>query len=81
MKKENLPSKICPSCNRSFNWRKKWKLNIRYATAISCKYIFTKIGHLKPNSIINIDSCSTIEQPLLIDMFRTNLKCIGKYAL
>ncbi|MDB2461449.1 DUF2256 domain-containing protein [Gammaproteobacteria bacterium] len=27
MKKENLPSKICPTCNRSFNWRKKWKLN------------------------------------------------------
>ena len=27
MKKENLPSKICPTCNRPFVWRKKWKLN------------------------------------------------------
>jgi hypothetical protein len=24
IKKINLPSKICPSCNRSFSWRKKW---------------------------------------------------------
>lgn len=23
-KKPNLPSKICPVCNRSFAWRKKW---------------------------------------------------------
>ena len=23
--KINLPSKICKSCNRPFNWRKKWK--------------------------------------------------------
>ncbi len=27
MKKQNLPSKICPVCKRSFVWRKKWKLN------------------------------------------------------
>ncbi|MEE2775126.1 MAG: DUF2256 domain-containing protein [Pseudomonadota bacterium] len=25
MKKENLPSKICVACGRSFLWRKKWK--------------------------------------------------------
>ena len=24
---ENLPTKICPVCKRSFTWRKKWKLN------------------------------------------------------
>ncbi|MAJ30227.1 MAG: hypothetical protein CMQ73_03095 [Gammaproteobacteria bacterium] len=24
MKKSNLPRKVCPVCNRSFNWRKKW---------------------------------------------------------
>ena len=27
MKKDNLPSKICPVCNIPFDWRKKWKLN------------------------------------------------------
>ena len=27
MKKENLPSKICSVCKRSFIWRKKWRLN------------------------------------------------------
>ena len=27
MKKQNLPSKICPICKRSFVWRKKWRLN------------------------------------------------------
>ncbi|MGB1517777.1 MAG: DUF2256 domain-containing protein [Crocinitomicaceae bacterium] len=25
MKKTNLPVKICVSCKRPFNWRKKWK--------------------------------------------------------
>ena len=25
MKKEHLPSKMCPVCNRPFNWRKKWR--------------------------------------------------------
>jgi len=23
--KENLPQKICATCNRPFTWRKKWK--------------------------------------------------------
>ncbi|MFK7863297.1 MAG: DUF2256 domain-containing protein [Pseudohongiellaceae bacterium] len=23
-KKLNLPQKMCPACNRLFNWRKKW---------------------------------------------------------
>jgi len=27
VKKEHLPSKICPVCKRPFVWRKKWKLN------------------------------------------------------
>jgi len=27
VKKQNLPSKICPVCKRPFVWRKKWKLN------------------------------------------------------
>ncbi|WP_440911410.1 DUF2256 domain-containing protein [Candidatus Pelagibacter sp.] len=27
LKKQNLPSKICPTCKRPFVWRKKWRLN------------------------------------------------------
>lgn len=23
--KSNLPSKLCPACNRPFSWRKKWE--------------------------------------------------------
>ncbi|MFP4314202.1 MAG: DUF2256 domain-containing protein [Alphaproteobacteria bacterium] len=26
-KKENLPIKICPVCERQFSWRKKWDKN------------------------------------------------------
>ena len=25
MKKENLPTKICPVCKKEFTWRKKWE--------------------------------------------------------
>ncbi|MDA9360692.1 DUF2256 domain-containing protein [Flavobacteriaceae bacterium] len=25
VKKTNLPTKICPSCERPFSWRKKWE--------------------------------------------------------
>ncbi len=25
VKKSLMPSKICPACGRSFNWRKKWE--------------------------------------------------------
>ncbi len=27
VKKQNLPSKICISCNKPFAWRKKWEKN------------------------------------------------------
>ncbi|AYN67620.1 DUF2256 domain-containing protein [Euzebyella marina] len=27
LKKENLPKKICPVCERPFSWRKKWEKN------------------------------------------------------
>ncbi|WP_282146234.1 DUF2256 domain-containing protein [Alteromonas stellipolaris] len=27
MKKCDLPSKMCPVCNRPFTWRKKWEKN------------------------------------------------------
>jgi hypothetical protein len=27
IKKENLPSKICITCNKPFTWRKKWEKN------------------------------------------------------
>ncbi|WP_420150666.1 DUF2256 domain-containing protein [Spirosoma sp.] len=26
-KKQDLPSKTCPVCNRPFSWRKKWERN------------------------------------------------------
>jgi hypothetical protein len=26
-KKSDLPEKVCPACNRPFNWRKKWEKN------------------------------------------------------
>jgi hypothetical protein len=25
IKKKDLPTKICPVCNRPFSWRKKWE--------------------------------------------------------
>ncbi len=34
MKKEYLPEKICPVCNRPFTWRKKWEKN--WETVIYC---------------------------------------------
>ncbi|RNL52600.1 DUF2256 domain-containing protein [Pedobacter jejuensis] len=27
VKKENLPTKMCPVCHRPFTWRKKWEKN------------------------------------------------------
>ncbi|WP_083271653.1 DUF2256 domain-containing protein [Alteromonas lipolytica] len=27
MRKSDLPSKICPVCQRPFSWRKKWEKN------------------------------------------------------
>ncbi|WP_133559220.1 DUF2256 domain-containing protein [Pedobacter duraquae] len=35
MKKQDLPTKICPVCNRPFAWRKKWEKNwesVRYCS-------------------------------------------------
>ncbi|WP_296618715.1 DUF2256 domain-containing protein [Marivirga sp.] len=35
LKKSELPSKVCPRCNRSFSWRKKWKKdwdNVKYCS-------------------------------------------------
>ncbi len=35
MNKRDLPQKICPVCNRSFAWRKKWKKDwqqVRYCS-------------------------------------------------
>lgn len=34
-KKNFLPEKICPACNRPFKWRKKWAKNwelVRYCS-------------------------------------------------
>ncbi|MGV6839414.1 MAG: DUF2256 domain-containing protein [Planktomarina sp.] len=35
VKKQNLPSKTCPVCNRPFIWHKKWEKNwadVRYCS-------------------------------------------------
>ncbi|MEL0011012.1 MAG: DUF2256 domain-containing protein [Bacteroidota bacterium] len=35
MKKSELPTKICPVCERPFTWRKKWKKDwdqVRYCS-------------------------------------------------
>jgi hypothetical protein len=34
IKKQNLPQKICPVCQRPFSWRKKWEKN--WETVIYC---------------------------------------------
>jgi hypothetical protein len=36
-KKQNLPTKICPVCNRSFAWRKKWEKNWEHVIYCSQK--------------------------------------------
>ncbi|WP_071968860.1 DUF2256 domain-containing protein [Alteromonas mediterranea] len=35
MKKSDLPTKMCPVCERPFTWRKKWEKNwenVRYCS-------------------------------------------------
>ncbi|AXA68643.1 MULTISPECIES: DUF2256 domain-containing protein [Pseudomonas] len=35
MKKADLPTKLCPVCQRPFTWRKKWERNwdeVRYCS-------------------------------------------------
>ncbi|WP_394220250.1 DUF2256 domain-containing protein [Alteromonas gracilis] len=35
MKKSDLPTKMCPVCQRPFTWRKKWEKNwehVRYCS-------------------------------------------------
>lgn len=35
LKKSELPSKVCPVCNKPFNWRKKWDKdweNVKYCS-------------------------------------------------
>jgi len=35
VKKEHLPTKVCPACERPFAWRKKWALTwetVRYCS-------------------------------------------------
>ncbi|MEZ7227064.1 DUF2256 domain-containing protein [Alteromonas sp. DY56-G5] len=35
MKKSDLPTKVCPVCQRPFTWRKKWEKNwenVRYCS-------------------------------------------------
>lgn len=39
IKKQNLPKKVCPVCERPFTWRKKWERvwdNVKYCSE-KCK--------------------------------------------
>jgi hypothetical protein len=43
-KKENLPTKMCPVCQRPFTWRKKWERdweNVKYCSK-RCKSLSKK---------------------------------------
>ncbi|RPA68343.1 DUF2256 domain-containing protein [Cyclobacteriaceae bacterium YHN15] len=42
MKKEFLPFKICPVCQRPFSWRKKWQKNWESVKYCSKKCSSTK---------------------------------------
>ncbi|WP_225034669.1 DUF2256 domain-containing protein [Winogradskyella sp. SM1960] len=37
VKKENLPSKLCPVCQRPFTWRKKWERDWEHVNYCSNK--------------------------------------------
>ncbi|MHA4896287.1 DUF2256 domain-containing protein [Pedobacter sp. PWIIR3] len=45
VKKENLPVKVCPVCQRPFSWRKKWEKNWE-----SVKYCSKKCSGTASNS-------------------------------
>ncbi len=42
--KKKLPNKICPVCNKTFTWRKKWTLNWNKVKYCSKKCSFNKIS-------------------------------------
>ncbi|MBT4203515.1 DUF2256 domain-containing protein [Hyphomicrobiales bacterium] len=45
-KKSDLPSKICPVCQRPFSWRKKWSKNWTQVKYCSKKCSDNKIKKL-----------------------------------
>ena len=55
VKKENLPTKICVICNRSFNWRKKWEKDWDQITACSNRLEFVYACYIITVYIIDID--------------------------
>lgn len=43
----NLPTKVCPACNRAFTWRKKWERdweNVVYCSD-ACKKTGKRANH------------------------------------
>ena len=47
-KKPNLPTKICPACNRPFAWRKKWEKvweQVRYCSEACRKVSGSEHGY------------------------------------
>ena len=51
MKKSELPEKICIVCNRTFKWRKKWKLNWKQV-----KYCSKKCSNLAKKTKVNSEN-------------------------
>ncbi|WP_375581036.1 DUF2256 domain-containing protein [Marivirga tractuosa] len=47
LRKSELPSKICPMCNRPFTWRKKWKKDWE-----TVKYCSQKCGRMAKKTIV-----------------------------
>lgn len=48
MKKSELPSKLCPVCDRPFNWRKKWEKNWHEVKYCSKRCASNKNKNLAP---------------------------------
>jgi len=47
MKKSELPSKMCPVCERPFNWRKKWEKNWENVKYCSKRVRGISLSHLE----------------------------------
>ncbi|MBE7178892.1 MAG: DUF2256 domain-containing protein [Mucilaginibacter polytrichastri] len=47
-KKQDLPTKVCPVCNRPFSWRKKWERS--WEQVVYCSDACRRATKLKPIS-------------------------------
>ncbi|NDW15617.1 DUF2256 domain-containing protein [Alteromonas genovensis] len=49
MKKSDLPTKMCPVCNRPFSWRKKWERDWEHVRYCSKRCAGNKTRHQQVN--------------------------------